>query len=82
MSCVSEDEDLWGGTNYLPKSYLSRTASFVFYSITCLNTASLICCIALATFEEHMCQTSSVGQVAPLKTVIYISIYTYIHMCV
>ena len=45
---------------------LSNTASFVFYGITCLKR--LIESAALfATFEEEVCQTSGVRQVAPAE---------------
>ena len=48
----------------LVQRYLSNTASFVFYGITCL--IRLIELAALFnTFEENMCQTSSVRQVVP-----------------
>ena len=45
-------------------SHLSYTASFVFYSTTCL--IRLIEFVALfVVFKEHMCQTSGDRQVAP-----------------
>ena len=68
--------------------YLSNTASFVFYGITCL--IRLIEFVALfVTFEENPRETSSVRQVVPPESsplpkvpYVYIYIYIYIYVCI
>ena len=46
------------------RRYLSNAASFVFYGIACLMRLIEVTAL-FATFEENMCQTSSVRQVVP-----------------
>ena len=68
----TESRRLWGSNPRivacvrvaLPEGCLSNTASSVFYGITCLIRLIEVAA-PFATFEENLCQTSSVRQVVP-----------------